>query len=445
MPKARYKQIVDTLAADIHARKLHPGYRLPTHRQLANQHGMALATASRVYAELESMGLISSETGRGTFVREIALPPGLGIDQDAITSDMVNLNFSIPSLPQQEDLLRTALRKLASSGDLGSLLRYQPHGGRMSEREIVANHLTKKTLPVDAANLLLVCGAQHGLAVTIMALFKPGDVLAVDSLTYPGLKVLAESLGIELIAIPNVGNGTNIEALNNLCLKRKVRAIYSQPTVHNPLGWVMNIERRHQLVTVARQHELLIVEDAAYAFLEADAPTPLASLAPERTIYVSGFSKSIATGLRVGFVTAPLAFIPLIERAIRATTWNTPALMTSLVCDWIKDGTLAELESGKRQDAIIRQKIAAEVLGDVKYIAHPASYFLWVPLAEEARADRVAKELLDNAISVSTAAPFSTSIQVPQAIRIAIGSVELDVLKSALEKVKSVIEYYQYI
>ncbi|UXI04513.1 PLP-dependent aminotransferase family protein [Photobacterium sp. TY1-4] len=445
MPKARYKQVVDSLAADIHSRKFRPGHRLPTHRQLASQHGMALATASRVYAELEAMGLVSSETGRGTFVREAALPPGLGIDQPAMTAEMVNLNFSIPALPQQGELLRVALRKLASSGDINSLLRYQPHGGRLSEREIIAKHLSKLGLQVDAAYVLFVSGAQHGLAVTTMAVFNPGDVLAIDALTYPGMKVLAESLGLELVAIPTLDSGPDLDVLERLCSRRRVRAVYTQPTVHNPLGWVLNMERRQQLVKLARQHDLILIEDAAYAFLEAEAPTPLAALAPERTIYVSGFSKSIATGLRVGFVTAPPAYIPLIERTIRATIWNTPAVMTAIVCDWIKDGTLARLESEKRQDAVIRQNIAAEVLGDLKYVGHPASYFLWIPLPEEVRADRVAKELLDNDISVSTAVPFATSVQVPHALRIAIGSVEFDVLRHALTKVKNVIEYHQYL
>ena len=75
MPRARYKQLVDQLAADIRRGALAPGTRLPTHRELAAQHGIALVTASRVYTELHAMGLVSGETGRGTFVRETSLAP----------------------------------------------------------------------------------------------------------------------------------------------------------------------------------------------------------------------------------------------------------------------------------------------------------------------------------------------------------------------------------
>ena len=75
MPQPRYKQLVDRLAADIRAERLRPGTRLPTHRDLAAREGLALVTATRVYAELRAMGLVSGETGRGTFVKE-ALPRG---------------------------------------------------------------------------------------------------------------------------------------------------------------------------------------------------------------------------------------------------------------------------------------------------------------------------------------------------------------------------------
>ena len=329
MPRARYKQVVDAFAEEIRSGRLPPGTRLPTHRQLAAKHGIALVTATRVYAELEAMGLVSGETGRGTFVRETALPSGLGIDQQAVADDMVDLNFNYPSLPGQAEMLRAALRQLAASGDLESLLRYQPHGGRQHERAAVARHLASRGLTVGANNVLIVDGAQHGLATTAMALLKPGEVVAADALTYPGMKVLAEALGLELAPIPANGDGPDLDALEQLCRRRRVRAVYVQPTVHNPLGWVMSTGRRQDLVSLARRHGLQLIEDAPYAFLEAHAPPPLAALAPELTVYVSGFSKSVATGLRVGFVAAPLEWVPRIERAIRATTWNTPGVMTA--------------------------------------------------------------------------------------------------------------------
>lgn len=441
--KARYKTIVDRYAQLIRSATLTAGTRLPTHRTLAAREHISLATATRVYAELEKMGLVSGETGRGTFVREILLPSGLGIDQQAVATDVLDLNFNYPALPGQGELLREALRQIAGAGDIESHLRYQPHAGRQTEREIVAAHLSGPHFQPSADNLLIVNGAQHGLTIALMGLLRPGDVVAVDALTYPGFKALAALYHLEPIAIPATPAGPDLGALRQICQKRHVRAIYTMPTLHNPLGWVLDLNQRQALVNIAREHDLLIIEDTAYSWLIRRPPPPVASLAPERTIYVTGFSKNVATGLRVGAVVCPPAMRPALERAIRATTWNTPSVMTAMVCHWIQDGTVARFETLKRRDARQRQQVLKRVMEDLPCITHPDSYFAWLPLADEARADRVVKALMDHNISVSTAEPFSTSGTVPQAIRVALGSVPVETLQHALLQVRAAIELEQ--
>lgn len=442
MPRSRYKTLVDSFAADIRSGRLLPGTRLPTHRQLAAREGVALVTASRIYKELEAMGLVSGETGRGTFVRETALTPQHGIDQPEVVAGMIDLNFNYPSLPGQADLLRNALRQLALSGDLESLLRYQPHAGRLHERASFARHLGARGLTVQASQVLIVSGAQHGLTITLMALLRPGDVIAADALTYSGFKVLAEALHLEVVPVPVTAEGTDLDALEKLCRSRAVRAVYSMPTVHNPLGWVMPAEQRARLVSIARQHDLSIIEDAAYAFLAEDPPPPLAELAPERTFYVSGLSKNVATGLRVGFVAAPAHKVPALERAIRATTWNTPGVLTAIATAWLDDGTVIKLEAQKRDDAQARQALAREVLAGLKYVSHPCSYLIWLPLSEDARADQIAMALMREQVCVSTAEPHTTAEHVPHALRLALGSVDMDTLREALVKVRRVVSLY---
>ncbi len=156
---------------------------------------------------------------------------------------------------------------------------------------------------------------------------------------------------IELVAVPVTPLGPDLAALEALCAKRHIRAVYTMPTLHNPLGWVLTMRQRGALVTLARRFDLLLIEDAPYAWLVKPAPQPLAMLAPERTVYVTGFSKNIATGLRVGAVVCPPRFLGAFERTIRATTWNTPAMMATLVCNWLRDGTVARFEALKRRDA----------------------------------------------------------------------------------------------
>ncbi|MFJ6426705.1 aminotransferase-like domain-containing protein [Streptomyces hydrogenans] len=439
MAASRYKKLVDAFASDIRTGRLAPGVRLPTHRGLAAREGIAVVTATRVYAELEAMGLVSREQGRGTFVRDIAVAPGHGIDQQAVATDAVDLTFNYPSLPGQADLLRQALREVATSGDLDSLLRYQPHRGRPQDRASVARHLRRRGITADADRILIAGGAQHGLAITLMATLNAGDVVAVDALTYPGFKVIAHALGLDLEPIPTTAGGPDLDALDRLCARRPVGAIYTMPTLHNPLGWVMPATDRTRLVGIARRHGALIIEDASYAYLVEDPPPPLAATAPDITVYVSGLSKSVATGLRVGFVLAPSPLVPALERAIRATTWNTPALTTAIACHWLDDGTVDQLEARKRDDARARQVLVRQELAGLPLIGHPSSYFTWLPLPDGARADRLTATLARRNISVSTAEPFTTSTHTPQALRLALGSTDLDSLRSTLRTVGRVV------
>lgn len=444
MPQARYKQLVDSFSQDIRQGRLKPGTTLPTHRQLASREGISLATATRTYAELQAMGLVAGEVGRGTFVRE-PVSLGQGVEMHVDSGDLIDLTFNYPTLPTQTELLRSTLKQLASSGDLESLLRYQPHAGRTHERAIVAEHLKSRGLSVDADAVLIVSGAVHGLAAVALSLLQPGDVMAVDALSYPGIKVVAEISRLELVALPAAADaGPDLDALEALCRVRKVRAVYCMPTLHNPLGWVMTPVQRHALVDIARRHGLLLLEDGAYAFLEKNAPPPLAALAPDITVYVSSLSKSVGAGLRFGFVSAPAPYASKISRAVRATVWNTPTLVTSICCSWLQDGTVARLEKEKRQDAKGRQAIAAQALAGLRTIRHPASYFVWLPMPEEVRAEVVATQLRKENILVSTAAPYSMTNHPPHAIRLALGSVTHAKLKQALENVARVLASLGY-
>jgi DNA-binding transcriptional MocR family regulator len=424
--------VVDGLAADIRAGRLAPATRLPTHRELAKRHRLALATASRVYAELELLGLVVGEVGRGTFVRDQSYPSPVGMDQRPVREGAVDLSFNEPVVPGQADLLREALRKLASTGDLNAVLHYSPHGGRPHERGIVARYLRHRHLKLEPSQVLIVNGAQHGLAVTALALLKPGEIVAVDALIYPGFRVLAEALRLELVPIPIDADGPDLDQLERLCRTIPVRAVYAMPTLHNPLSCVMSSAARRRLANLARAHDLLIIEDEAYAYLIADAPAPVAAMAPERTVYVSSLSKNVATGMRFGYLAATEALLGPIERAIRATVWNAAGVLTAIACNWIEDGTVARLEAEKRKDAAQRQAIARRALEGLQTITHPASYLVWLVLGEDQRADRVASTLAHRGVSVAAADSFATTTHVPHALRIALGSVSKPALKAAL-------------
>ncbi|MFP3385667.1 PLP-dependent aminotransferase family protein [Tritonibacter sp. SIMBA_163] len=439
MGKARYIRLADMLSTAIQEGKLTPGTKLPTHRAFAEQFNVALATATRAYGELERMGLIVGEAGRGTFVRDLGLPPTLGVRQTA-SDGLIDLIFNMPGDAADADMLRAGLRRLAAAGDLEAMLRYQPHGGRTHERRIIAESLASTLGPIDPECLLVTSGGQHGLATIALGLFQRGERIATDPLTYPGFKSVAALQGLEIVPVEGRGGVMDPDDLERQCRARKLRAVYLMPTVHNPLGAVMNEATRLRLIEIARTHDLLLIEDAAYTFLEPDPPPSLIALAPERTVYVGGFSKSLATGLRLGYLIAPATHTDRLLEAIRATTWNAPALISGLVTGWVEDGTLAGSEETRRRDGAERQRLCRTVLGGSSVLSHRYAGFAWLPLDKGVRSEPIVTRLKEQGVLASGAEPFATTIAVPQALRLAFGGVPKDELKGVFQTVREAVE-----
>jgi DNA-binding transcriptional MocR family regulator len=439
MREPRYKSIVDDFTARIRSGKLMPGTQLPTTRELMRQYGVALATASRVYAELGEIGLVVGETGRGTFVRDTTSPRSLWLEQRPVRSGVVDLSLNNPLLPGQVEMLRAGLRAMAASGDLDTLLHPAPHGGRPHERQMFARHLRNRGIRVPASQVLITNGAQQGLAVTVMAMFQPGDVLAIDELTYPGMRNLAQQAHLDLVSVPQRPGygGMDLDRLEALCRKRPVRGIYTMPTLHNPLGLVMAEADRARLAAMAEKYGFIILEDGAYSFLAEPAPPPVFTLAPQRTIYVCGLSKSVASGLRLGFMAAPPEWIADLGYAIRASTWTVSSLSIALACLWIDNGTVDQFEDRKRKDARRRQTLARRVLKDLDVRSHPSSYFQWLSLPPDMRIDQVAASLERQGILVATSEAFSTSMRMPHAMRIVLSGIAPGVLEDVLGRVRN--------
>ncbi|GGS82275.1 PLP-dependent aminotransferase family protein [Nonomuraea spiralis] len=440
MRPASYKAVVDEFAAAIRSGALPAGARLPTHRELARERRVALATATRVYAELAAMGLVVGEPGRGTFVRDRSGHDGLEPSRELPVPRVADLSFNQPLARGQADLLRLALRGLSTSGEVESLLRQHPPGGRRHDRAVVATYLLGRGIDSAPANVLLTGGTQQALDTVLRALTRPGDVLAVDALTYPGVKLIAREQGLDLAPVPVTATGPDLDALDRLCRARPVRAVYTMPTVHNPLGWVLDRGSRDRLVAMARARDFVIVEDGTYAFLDTAPPPPLRALAPERTCYVAGLSKNVATGLRFGFAVVPDRHVRAVTASLRAAAWGVPGIVTALATGWIADGTVARLEHDRRRDAAARQALARAALAGLDVTAHPASYLVWLGLEPYQRPDRVAALLAGQGILVSTGDAFAAGPYRPHALRLALGSPPLDELGPALRRLRAAIE-----
>jgi DNA-binding transcriptional MocR family regulator len=438
-----YSTLVERLANDIRHGHLPPGTLLPTHRQLAEQHGIAVATASRAYKALQDMGLVIGETGRGTYVRDRLLQRDWDPQDEARHNrHTADLSFNHPHDDEQAALLRDGLRQLAAGGDLAALLHQQPPGGRPHERDIVRQFLVTRGIAAHRDQVFIVNGAQQGLDIAVRALLPSGMHIAVDALTYPGIKMIADAQRLPLASVPCSNDGPDLAALGQLCRQGRIGLIYAMPGMHNPLGWVLNLAQREQLVAIARRHDCVLIEDASYAFLAGDNTPVLATLAPERTVYVSSLSKSVASGLRFGFMVVPAACSKSIKQQLRANTWSLPSLTTALACLWLQDGTVAHLEQKRREDARLRQAMARDILHGLDCQSHPNALFLWLRLPAELRMDRIATELALRNIAVSKADAYATTRHAPHALRLGLSSLPHAALADALREVREVIDTY---
>ncbi|MGV9616406.1 aminotransferase-like domain-containing protein [Nocardia xishanensis] len=434
-----YADIAAQVAAQIRAGRLAPGDRLPTHRALAAEWGVAIVTATRVFAELKRLGLVVGEPGRGSFVRDRSIrlvPPEYGPGPDTVYAD---LSVTQPLSPRRAELLRTALRDLAGAGDLDALLRQQPPGGRPADRAVAAEFLGSRGIDAEADRVFLTAGVQHGLDLVARAALSPGDVVAVDALTYPGFKMLAHAHRLHLAPIPVGPDGPDLDAMEELCLRRRVRAVYTMPTLHNPLGWVLGEQARDRLVRIARANDLILIEDAAYAFLAEPAPAPLVSRAPERTYRLSSLSKSVAAGLRFGLLVTPPSGRATMKHTLRVHMASPPGLVAAVAAGWLADGTVDALEDAARRSAEERQRVLRAELHDMDLIAHPRSYFAWLPIDPQQRMDRVAAELSRRGVRICTAEMFATTPHVRHGVRIAVGS-PLAELPAALAAVRDALD-----
>lgn len=400
---------------------------------------------ARAYAEAATRGLVIGEVGRGTFVNDFddhREDITRLVVSEAKPPELIDLGLNLSAVGEAEGFLRATLKELARSPSLASYLNYQPGAGMMSQRMVFAQWLERLGLRTRADNIVICNGGQHGLLVSMMALAGHGDCIATEALTYPGARAIAHQLGVHLAAVAVDQEGIDPVALNELCQTRRPKAIYCMPVLQNPTTTTMSEGRIREIGAIAERYGLWIIEDDVYGFLARDRPPPFAALFPERTIYVSSASKSMAPGLRVGFLAVPPALMSLVREVVTMNSWMTSPLMAEVVATWITSGYADHLVSWHRQQVEDRQQLAHEILGPYAQQASTSCYHLWMQLPEPWRMDSFSAAALRDGVRVITADAFAVKRDhAPHAIRLCLGAAHsLPEIRLALGKLVRLLE-----
>jgi DNA-binding transcriptional MocR family regulator len=411
-----YTSLADALEKAIRSGYLTAGSRLPTHRALAKDMGLAVSTVSRAYAEAARRGLVGGTAGRGTFVREVELTSA-GLKRDGLRpierlylpfmqrEDAINLSLNEPMPEGTGERLRPALLKLANSLDLSHLARYQPAHGLPVHRAAGVKWLQQAGVNVSADDVFVVSGGQTAVMTIFLALARPGDTVLTEELTWPGAISAGRLGGIHLVPVAMDDEGITPESFERACVERKPRFVYTMPTLHNPTTATAGAERRRQIVRIAREHDVMIVEDDAYGFLLNPRSLTYRELAPDITVYLSTLSKAISPALRIGYLAVPQQLQRTFRAASRATIAMVSPILLDVATQLIEDGAAEDAIKFQTAVAARRQAMASRLL-NLKPAAE-ASFHLWLRTPPDMPSSSFVAEALAKGVSVTPGDAFA--------------------------------------
>ncbi len=431
--KPRYIAIADLIAEDIRLGRLSVGDRLPPQRKLASQLGVDFTTIARGYVEAQKRGLVESRVGQGTFVRTKA-----PVERDSVPIRMrpVDLSMNLPPEPDDPALIRRMQDAFADIGrDLIPLLRYQGFGGSPADKDAASIWLGRRALVPSQERLFVTPGAHPALLGILTILAKPDDIILSEEITYPGARSIAAQLRLKLVGLPMDAEGIDPEAFADACIKLKPKALYLNPTLQNPTTLTIPEARRTAIASVARRHNVPIVEDDAYGFIPAHSPPPFAAIAPDLTWHVAGLAKCIGAGLRTAYVIVPDARSSWpFAAALRAANVMASPLCAALATRWIENGTADAILRFIRAEAAARQEIAREILPSGLFKADPLSFNIWLSLPPAWTRSAFVGHTRSTGVGVVTSDAFTVNGVPQEALRICLGGpISRASLRSALE------------
>jgi DNA-binding transcriptional MocR family regulator len=336
---------------------------------------------------------------------------------------MIEMQYNFPLLPGLPAQWRERLGQAVASLDDTSFDELRPTF-RRDQRALT--DVAARWMNMPAERTVLTEGGHHGSLLAMLAMGVAGHPIAVDAVAYTGAIEQAKALGSPLVGCAVDGEGMVAESLRERCVEaakagKPVRAMYVIPTVHNPLGSVASLERREALVAVAREFDLMIVEDDAYAFMAPDAPAPLSALAPERTFYVRGLSKSYAPAARTGFLVVPERFMERVATMLRNSVTGSSLVHARAAVSMIADGTVDRVIAEKNVEGALRNAAARRLLGDVCWPGAAAAWHLWVSLPLHVTPQAFEVRIRERGVLISGGNWFATRDDAPNGVRLALG------------------------
>lgn len=446
---ALYHDIAANIRDHIAAGVYPHGSRLPGVRRLSQQFGVSVSTVVQAQRQLENSGMIAARPRSGYYVSqqnwaqpdapapsqpELKPSPVTGqklvlkLAQAANQTGFVQLGAAVPEasfLPMRA--FQRSLTKVARLHGMRAANYAFPPGLPELQQQI-ARRLYLAGSHVNAERILITNGCQEALFLALQTVAQPGDIIAIESPTFYGLLQVIETLGLKALEIPtDPQTSISLPALELALEQWPVRACVLIPNFSNPLGSLMPDAHKQQLVKLAKRHRLMLIEDDIYGDLGFNhaRPRTLHSFDAEgsNVIYCSSFSKTIAQGLRIGWMVLPERYFQRAEYLKYVTNLAAPTLPQLAIADFLAHGSyerhLRQVRNRYAQQVnLFTQAISQHFPTGTKVTQPKGGFVLWVELAEGINTLQLTQQMLQRNVSIAPGQIFSATQKYRNCIRI---------------------------
>ena len=412
-----YQQIASQLRQAILRGDWVAGERLPAIRSLALELGLHRDTVALAYEQLAQAGVVEARVGAGTFVREVVGSSSLAAPYDR------DLEHEFSLAPQVEQLiaLDNTRPRYATGKDVvafhrlipdprfypvdefrqcidaaireegGDLFSYASPEGDPRLRRSMATRLARHQITRSADELVVCHGASQGISLALRLFTQPGDQIAVEVPTYANVLSAFAGLGLSAAPVSMDAEGVDPEALDRVLAKPEVKAFYTIPSFHNPLGTTTPIGRRRQILEIASRHGVPILEDGFELDLRfrGDEVPPLAALDDaDLVVLLCSFSKSLFPGVRIGSISARGRALEGLVALKHATDLSDAPVLQAGLTRFVESGGYDRHLSKIRKLLGARHRVMAEALQSemprgTTWTRPDGGYQLWVELPFE--------------------------------------------------------------
>jgi DNA-binding transcriptional MocR family regulator len=436
--KPLYLAIADAIGSDIDGGALAKGDRLPPQRDLAWKLGVTLGTVTRAYKEAELRGLLSGEVGRGSYIRggnAVASITPIAKETDG----MVDLTHAIPPAVVTTQEFDAALHAVMRDPRKLDLLDYAPPDGFALHKVMAAHWLKRSGIEAQQRDIFITAGAHLGLITVLEAISEPGETVMAEAINYALLRNTFKNAHVEPISLEMDVEGLTPSAFEHAARNSKSRILYLVPTLQNPTTGTMSMRRREDIVAIARKYKVTIIEDDIFRLLDARVQAPtFYSIAPELTYHITSLSKTLAPGLRIGFVVTPQGQERSMRAHVRTMASRTVGITGEIARYWIETDLADTILNRTRRELGSLRAAFIEVFKGCNFRCEPGAPYAWLELPEHWNVSRFAATLSAANIKVTPGSAFLLVPHLtPRHIRICFGtSIENFKVRKAFEKIR---------